>query len=143
MSLALAPTQSLAPSFAGDRRPIGAARHRSLSEQMADPSVIVEYRPGVSPLEYSELFGGPHGPDPQDVVRSVCRALSLRPVQIETQPDPRVTARCYIGDAAGARLGRVTGLSADQFDSALMALSVRGWIPAGLRGDDAFHGGRA
>lgn len=109
--------------------PVGSARHRTLSEQLADPSVITDYRPGACPYEYSETFGGPLGPRPVDAVRSVLRNLGRRPEEILCDPDPTAENRAYLSAKDGIRLARMTGLTPDQVNDALIALFASGWEP--------------
>lgn len=109
--------------------PVGSARHRTLAEQLADPSVITDYRPGACPYEYSETFGGPMGPRPVDAVRSVLRNLGRRPEDVLCDPDPAAENRAYLSTKTGDRLARMTGVTAEQVNDALIALFASGWEP--------------
>ncbi len=123
----------MTPAFAGDARPIGADRHRTLSEMLDDPAVLVEYAPGACAYEYSDIFGGPTGASPDEALRRICRDLRRRPTDVLCDPDPKAAtlgpARFYLTDDHGAALARVTGFSADLANSALLSLAVSGWAP--------------
>ncbi|WGM45265.1 hypothetical protein KOAAANKH_00126 [Brevundimonas sp. NIBR10] len=112
---------------------VGAAAHRTIAEQLSDPAVYVEFAPGACAYQASDIFGGPEragqGPHPDDVIKSVCRSLRCGPLDLVCDPDP-ADARCaYIADVHGVRLCRVSGLTPDQANSALLSVSISGWVP--------------
>lgn len=117
-----------APSAFPAQPPTGSAAFRTLSEQLADPSVITEYRPGACAYEYSETFGGPLGPRPIDAVRSILRNLSRTPDAVLCDPDPASPNRAYL-TANDQPLARISGLTPDQVNDALLSLAVSGWAP--------------
>lgn len=112
-------------------------RHRTLAEQLGDPAVVVEYRPGAARAalgggDYAlgEIFGGPQGPSPTEVARKICRDLRRHPIDVLADPDPTDAARrCYVVDAAGDRLARLSGISQALLGDALLNLCLAGWVP--------------
>jgi hypothetical protein len=121
---------SLAPIPATD---LGSERHRTIAEQLSDPAVLIEYRPGACRTQAQEVFGGPDrrelGPLPTDVIRSVCRTLQREPVRLLCDSDPKNANGCYIADEMGVPLCRLTGMTPDQTNDALLSLAIGGWIP--------------
>ncbi|ADL00674.1 hypothetical protein [Brevundimonas subvibrioides] len=125
----LAPPATVDVDAFGDQ-PAGADAFRPLAEQLADPCVITEYRPGSCSTARTESFGGPMGPLPVEVAKTILRCLDRRPEAVLCDPDPAgVPNRAYVTDGQGAPLARVTGLTPDQFNDALLSLAVGGWEP--------------
>ncbi len=112
------------------RSPVTAAQHHVFPD---GPGVTVIYRKPCA-TEKSELFGAaPHGVEAAHVVKALCRALGVGPGAIEVEADPDARhlrdheARCYILDAAGARVAHVTGLSFAWIRVEAARLNRQGW----------------
>ena len=115
---------------------LGSEPLRSIAEQLSDPAVLIEYRPGACAVQAHEIFGGPDraelGPHPADVIRGACRALQVEPVRLLCDPDPRNPNGCYLADQMGVPLCRITGMTSNQANDAIVGLCAQGWAP-GLR----------
>lgn len=110
--------------------PRGSTPHRTLAEQLADPCVITEFRPGVCGTARSESFGGPLGPEPVRCLQGVLRSLGRRPEAVVCDPDEEAPNRAWIvAGNSQDRLARITGLTPDQVNDALLGLAVSGWEP--------------
>lgn len=116
-------------AFADPAAPRGADAHRTDEERLSDPCVITEFRPGACPVARSEAFGGPLGPEPIRCLQGILRSLDRRPEAVVCDPDDMMPNRAWILAGDGDRLARITGLTPDQVNDALLALAVRGWEP--------------
>lgn len=125
-------------------RAVGSAAFRTLAEQLDDPSVFIEYRPGVCASEAMEVFGGPKGPRPDEVAVAICRTLDLRACDLTAWPDDQaapeaVFTSCFlVRHATGAPVARVHGMDDDRLNSGLIAHHLR----AAKKADPAAIGGR-
>ena len=110
--------------------PLGADAFRSMAESLKDPCVRCDYRPGLCDTVMSEHFDGPAGPSPVHVIKSVLNHLMLLPARVVADPEPRLENCTWLAsELDGRRLVRISGLSPDTVNDALIALCLNHWRP--------------
>lgn len=114
---------------------------RALPAVPEGPRVVIRWKPPFHLAEQT-LFAlgavtheGAAGVEGEHVVKALCRALSCGPGALAFEADPKARhlrgddARCYLLDAAGARIAHIVGVSFAWLQVDASRLTSRGWLP--------------
>lgn len=108
-------------------RPQVDARQRilSLAEQLDGPCILIDYAPGVSTVERSELLDGGTCPRPSAAVRKIAANCGVPAARLDAEPDEETAdPHVFYVLHRDRRIARVYGVTLDAFIDAVISVAI-------------------
>ena len=97
----------------------------TLAEQLDGPCVLIDFAPGASPVQRSEVLDGETGPRASTIVRKIARTCNVRAATLDAEPD-ETTADTHVFYVLhrNRRIARVYGVTLDAFIDAVISVAI-------------------